>query len=449
MAGRTRTAKALAQRIDLNYFKRPHPFRRLKLMLSIAVPAAVLLWLGGNAAGGSKAPYSSGPVAASHQVFGDKCERCHVTQARAFRAHVTDNMCVSCHDAPQHKPNQTFTPTCASCHVEHRGAVRLAATADRDCEQCHRDLNTTTGRLTVAKTVGALNDAHPEFAVRRLPTGASAKVGEGLPAEASAKAGTTDPAVLKFNHEAHMKADLRGPKGAMQLECATCHVPAAVQPLAARSRPIDNMAPITYAKDCASCHPLFFDPLIDAVAPHDTPEKVHAMVTQSLRQFIATNPAQIGRPDPVRGRIPVNFPEPMRPVRNAADWVEARTTNVERLLWSKTCAECHTIETVRRAGAASQDPPLPRIAPTNIPTGWMPRARFDHASHQLTSCTSCHAATTSRLTSDVLMPSIATCQQCHKPSRGAESRCFECHEYHEWKNAKPARPNFELNEIVN
>ena len=280
MAGRTRTAKALAQRIDLNYFKRPHPFRRLKMILSIAVPAAVLLWLGGNAAGKSKAPYSSGPVAPSHQVFGDKCERCHVTQVRAFRAHVTDNMCVSCHDAPQHKSNQTFTPTCASCHVEHRGAVRLAATADRDCAQCHRDLNTTTGRLTVAKSVGTFNGAHPEFGSKRD----------------NAK----DPAVLKFNHEVHMKADLRGPKGTTQLECATCHTPAANAPIAARARATDSMSPVTYARDCASCHPLFFDPLIDAVAPHDTPEKVHAMVTQSLREFIAANPAQIGRPDPVR-----------------------------------------------------------------------------------------------------------------------------------------------------
>jgi hypothetical protein len=429
MAGRTRTAKALAQRIDLNYFKRPHPFRRLKLILSIAVPAAVLLWLGGNAAGGSKAPYSSGPVAASHQVFGDKCERCHVTQARAFRAHVTDNMCVSCHDAPQHKSNQTFTPACASCHVEHRGAVRLAATADRDCEQCHRDLNTTTGRLTVAKVVGALNDAHPEFLAKRD--------------------GFKDAAVLKFNHEVHMKADLRGPKGATQLECSTCHVPAAAAPVAIRSRPTDNMAPISYAKDCASCHPLFFDPLIDTVAPHDTPEKVHAMVTQSLREFIAANPAQIGRPDPVRGRIPVNFPEGMRPVRNTADWIEARTANVERLLWSKTCAECHTIVDGSPRLAPQKPAPLPQVVPTSIPTGWMPRARFDHASHQLTSCTSCHAATTSRLTSDVLMPSIDTCQQCHKPSRGAESRCFECHEYHDWKTAKPAKPGFNLDQLVN
>jgi hypothetical protein len=448
MAGRTRTAKALAQRIDLNYFKRPHPFRRLKLILSIAVPAAVLLWLGGNAAGGSKAPYSSGPVAASHQVFGDKCERCHVTQVRAFRAHVTDNMCVSCHDAPQHKSNQTFTPACASCHVEHRGAVRLAATADRDCEQCHRDLNSTTGRLTVAKTVGAFNDAH-------LRRGFG---GQAHPEFVAKRDGFKDAAVLKFNHEVHMKADLRGPKGATQLECATCHTAAAAAPVAARSRRTDNMAPIRYARDCASCHPLFFDPLIDAVAPHDTPEKVHAMVTQSLREFIAENPAQIGRPDPVRGRIPVNFPEAMRPVRSTGDWIEARTENVERLLWSKTCAECHTIvdrrpglaDDVRRPGLALRDPaPLPQVVPTNIPTGWMPRARFDHASHQLTSCTSCHAATTSRLTSDVLMPSIDTCQQCHKPSRGAESRCFECHEYHDWKTAKPAKPGFNLDQLVN
>jgi hypothetical protein len=419
MAGRTRTAKALAQRIDLNYFKRPHPFRRLKMVLSIAVPAVVLLWLGGNAVGGSRAPYSSGPVAASHQVFGDKCERCHVTQARTFRAHVTDNMCVSCHDAPPHKSNQTVTPTCASCHVEHRGAMRLAAVADRDCEQCHRDLTTTTtGRLTVAKAVGAFNDAHPEFAAKNE----------------TAK----DPAVLKFNHEVHMKADLRGPNGATQLECATCHVPPS--PRLRRPGPGDTMAAVTYAKDCASCHPLFFDPLIDAMAPHDTPENVHAFVTQSLRDFIAKNPSQIGRPEPVRGRIPVNFPEPMRSVRNAADWVGVRTANVERLLWSKTCAECHTIE-----GGA----PLPRIVPTNIPTGWMPHARFDHAAHQLTSCTSCHAAQTSRQTSDVLMPSISTCQQCHKPSRGAESRCFECHEYHNWQNAKPAKPGFNLDQLVN
>jgi len=415
VAGRTRTAKALAQRIDLNYFKRSHPFRRWKLVLSIAAPAVVLLWLGGLAAGGSKAPYSSGPVSSAHQVFGDRCERCHVTEARMFRAHVTDNMCVSCHDAPPHKANQTSTPGCAACHLEHRGAIRLAAVADRDCEQCHLNLTTTTGRLTVAKTVGAFTDTHPEFAARRE--------------------GARDPAALKFNHEVHMKPDLRGPSGAAPLQCAMCHQPATL-PVA----PGPAMSRVTYAKNCASCHPLYFDPLIDAVVPHDTPEKVGGMVAQALRQFIAANPGQIGRPDPVRGRIPVNFPEPMPPVRTAEEWLQARTVNVERLLWGKTCAECHTIE--RQA-------PTPRVVPTNVATGWMPHARFEHAAHQMTGCISCHAAQTSRDTSDVLMPSIATCQQCHKPGRGAESRCFECHEYHDWAAAKPVSPNFRVNQLVN
>jgi hypothetical protein len=398
--------------------------------LSIGVPAAAVLWLAGLAAGGSHAPYSSGPVSSAHQVFGDKCDRCHVTGARAFRAHVTDSMCLTCHDAPPHKGSQTFTPTCASCHLEHCGAIRLAATSDRDCEQCHLDLSTTTGRVAVSRVVGAFNTRHPEFAVKRLPAGASAKTG--------------DPGVLKFNHEVHMKPDLRGPDGPRRLECLTCHSPSAAprgrSAGAVGPRPVES-GRVMYSTKCASCHPLYFDPLIDAVAPHDTPEKVHAMVVQSLRQFIEVNPGQIGKPDPVRGRIPVNFPEPMRPVRTAAEWIEARTASVERLLWAKTCAECHTID--------MRGDPLPRVIPTNVPVVWMPRARFDHGSHQMASCGTCHAARTSRETSDVLMPSISTCQQCHDRGPRAESRCFECHEYHVWASAKPARPGFDLHQLVN
>lgn len=431
MSGRTRTAKALAQRIDLNYFKRLHPFRRWKLILSIAVPVAALVWIGTAAAGGSREPYSSGPVAAAHQVFSGRCERCHSTGAQTFRAHVSDNMCLSCHDAPAHKSNQVTTPTCASCHQEHRGPIRLASTADRDCESCHSDLRTTTGRLTVAKSVGSFVDGHPEFAARRE--------------------GARDRAVLKFNHEVHMKADLRGPKGATQLECTTCHrsnqsVPA---PRGTRGRrSLAEGGPVTYAKDCASCHALYFDPLIDAVAPHDTPEKVQTAVVDALRVFIKANPAQIGKPDPARGRIPVNFPEPMRPVRTAAEWVDARAARVEELLWAKTCAECHTIDRASPASAGGARS-LPRVVPTDMAVGWMPHARFDHAAHQMTACASCHPAASSRETSDVLMPSIATCQQCHKPTRGAESRCFECHEYHDWAAAKPVKPGFNVNQLTN
>ena len=42
---RTRTTKRLAQRIDLNYFKRPTPYKRAKLWLCVVVPLLALAWI--------------------------------------------------------------------------------------------------------------------------------------------------------------------------------------------------------------------------------------------------------------------------------------------------------------------------------------------------------------------------------------------------------------------
>ena len=42
---RVRTTKALAQRIDLNYFKRPIPLRRWRFWLIVLLPLASFLWL--------------------------------------------------------------------------------------------------------------------------------------------------------------------------------------------------------------------------------------------------------------------------------------------------------------------------------------------------------------------------------------------------------------------
>src|SRR5688572_5761995 len=103
---RTRTAKKLAQRIDLNYFKRQHGLRRLRLLLSIAVPALGLLWLGGMAAAGSRAPYSSGPVSSAHAFVENKSEVCH-QRDDSFRAHVTATACSTCHAGPSHVPATT------------------------------------------------------------------------------------------------------------------------------------------------------------------------------------------------------------------------------------------------------------------------------------------------------------------------------------------------------
>lgn len=418
---RTRTAKKLAQRIDLHYFKRAHPLRRWRTILSIAAPAVALLWLGGMAAAGSRAPYSSGPVSSAHAFAEMKCEVCHVRDV-SFRAHVGDKACVTCHDAPVHASNQTTPPDCASCHREHQGRVRLAATSDEFCVRCHADLKTTHGEPKIVRNAGVFPGDHPEFAASR--------------------AGASDPGRLKFNHQVHAKEGIPGPKGPETLECATCHKPEIAR-VAAKRKPAPSglMAPVNYEQQCARCHPLFFDEWIDAPAPHEKPEVVRAFVQQALRDHITKNPGDMTKPDGPSRRIPLNFPRPPEPpARTPAEWVERRTVRAERLLWEKSCRECHD------PGAPAQGQ-LPVIPPVNLKAAWMPNATFSHAPHLMLECIACHAADRSRATADVLMPQMATCATCHAPAKGAESRCFECHAYHDWSKGQAVKPHFKLSDF--
>jgi hypothetical protein len=66
--------------------------------------------------------------------------------------------------------------------------------------------------------------------------------------------------------------------------------------------------------------------------------------------------------------------------------------------------------------------------------GW-----FSHADHQEEKCASCHGAGTSRNSSDLLLPGISKCRDCHlgEDSRKAKvpSGCAMCHSYHPRKGA--------------
>src|SRR5476651_993598 len=101
---RVRTAKQLAERIDLNYFKHSRGLTRWRILLSAALPIVALLWVAGFAATGSRRPYSAGPVSSAHAFAEMRCEVCHTGAAApaGFRAHTTDTACRTCHDAPAH-----------------------------------------------------------------------------------------------------------------------------------------------------------------------------------------------------------------------------------------------------------------------------------------------------------------------------------------------------------
>jgi hypothetical protein len=366
MAGRTRTTKKLAQRIDLNYFKRLYPIPRWRRILSIAAVALGLVWL----LLGRERPYNAGPLAHAHSMLGRDCKSCHISTAK-----VADVQCKSCHDGPIHQEKQKFTPACTECHVEHQGAFRLAATRDESCTQCHSTFETK---------ITAFDGGHPDFKPAR------------------------DTGTIKLNHEVHMKRDLRGPHGPVQLKCVDCHAPSGA-----------SIMPVTFERNCASCHPLLFDKRFEEPAPHKKAEVVLDYVSKRFTDYIAKHPEEVHMADPADPRI---MRPPLPPAKDAAEWISRRMSDTETLLWRKSCRECHPVTKPRE---------IPDAA---IPARWMKKSWFDHDAHQNVACTECHAqAKTSRETSDVLMPKIDTCRKCHSSkSDSAEARCFECHFYHDW-----------------
>ena len=422
---RIRTAKQRAQRIDLYYFRHARGLRRWRVLLSIAVPLVALVWVSAVAFAGGRKVYSAGPVSIAHAFAEMKCEVCHsgANAPAGFRAHTTEKACLTCHDAPAHAANMTPPPECSTCHREHRGRVQIARTSDGFCASCHADLKTTHGDPKVARAVSAFPQGHPEFA--------------------AVKVGARDPGQLRFNHAVHLKDGLRGPSGPEKLQCASCHRPetAPAGAGARRAARTGLMSPATFQETCARCHPLFFDERIEQAVPHAKPDAVRAFVQQTLSRYIQEHPDEIGKPDSAFRRVPLNFPRPAEPpARNAQEWVSRRAAADERILWNKTCAECHA-----RSGTAVDN--LPVFAATNVTRQWMPRAAFDHGPHLMVTCQSCHAAEGSTKAADVLLPTQATCASCHSPSKGAESRCFECHRYHDWTKARPVTPAYSLTDF--
>jgi len=485
---RTRTTKKLAQRIDLNYFKRPSASKRAKFWISIIAPVIALAWITGQGFSGNSRIYSSGRMSEAHSVLENQCATCHLQQTGGFSAKAADTACLSCHDGPVHHNDQVKTPECATCHSEHRGRINISAVSDRACDECHADLKTKAGATTYAAHIRSLEDGHPQFAALRD--------------------GSYDPGTLKLNHAIHMQPIRRSPNGpVVNLECGDCHRPAAVktnwiyaderygaaQPSYSEEEEIhvvkannlaphapvtgrELMAPVKFGTACSSCHLLTFDKRFEEGVPHDKPEIIHAFVVKKLRDYIAAHPGEIrviretdrelaGRPILPEARILT--PE---------QWVAERTTEDERLLWRKTCQECHTLKNppgpgndgamaaswplqpgetpIRLRDELNRQPrvpgttgdALPEVETSNTLARWMPHAKFDHDAHRGFTCVSCHPkAVSSTDAKDILLPGIAICQTCHAPGPDrAESRCSECHTYHDWSERQEVTPKFTL-----
>ena len=441
MLRRTRTTKKLARRIDLQYFSRPHPFRRWRFWLSVAVPVLALGWLLTQRAQGGQKIYSSGQLSRSHAVFTQQCGLCHVTRAGAFFKEVSEQACLTCHDGPAHHSSQTFTPSCSSCHVEHKGVQRVSATSDASCTQCHSHLHTRDGQPHYAGSINGFDRSHPEFS----PLGR----------------GKIDPGQIKLNHYLHLQPDLMGPANQrVQLTCDDCHRAASgdsVWPYAAPGQNVTveqvpsrfiglsgYMAAVRFAKHCAACHTLQFDRRFgNEQVPHDRPGVIHAFLAKRFAEYVAAHPAAVHEVEPPNRQLPERDLIP-RVAHDRTEWVQFRVEDAEWVLWAKTCKQCHVLTFGTRV--------LPEVAKSNITQRWLLHAEFDHHAHRMMSCVACHARTPeSHDTADILLPGIAVCQQCHREDglskEVAEGRCFECHHYHDWSRAKRTNGRFSIPEL--
>lgn len=470
------TAKVRAKRIELEYFKRLHPFRRLKLILTIAAPALAAVWVLVLAARGDQTVYTSGPVSTAHAMFGVACGQCHVAppastnQAgqprKSFWLRVSEQACLRCHDAPVHHAGETFTPGCTTCHVEHEGHIALASMSDRHCTQCHADLKTKDAPTAYERSIRHFHVGHPEFAVQVKDKAQASRV------RLDDKARLTDTARMKLNHQKHLKPGLkgidelkaqRGTKGlvatpaGLQLACSYCHQPVERQAY---------LAPIRYALHCGpACHPLDFDArLPGAEVPHDKPLIVRAFLreafTSASEQCQPLQKAEGRGGDRaseelrkrcqelglIKGEEETELPrgrlarreEPTEPP-SPQQWVASQLQSAEATFFKQKCEFCHTL--------AYAPEKLPEVALPAIPVRWLPHGRFDHGVHRMLACAECHRAAQSTATTDVLLPSIATCRECHRATGGARSGCVECHLYHDKSPDRDLNGPFTVREL--
>ncbi len=309
-----------------------------------------------------------------------------------------------------------------------------------------------------------------------------------------------DKARIRFNHKAHLKAmfdkkgnrikgerqdDIRHRGGDKDGEyigypgsCMDCH-----------EFDVERryMKPIVYEKHCQECHPLTFDvdkfteqidpatgeaKKVAVTVPHDRTDVVRGYLSKVYTIDPLGEKADGPKPaedDPL-AELRRGFPgrdfeasfnaEEARKIREKLgeqekalyplDFVKNELVRREgqKVLFKENgaCALCHDID-------KSEDPkeqPWSIVSP-QIPDRWYKHSWFRHDSHRMLSCVECHndlisghPVYESASTGDVLMPTRASCVQCHRTGfvekigdsdvhlLGARVDCVECHGYHDY-----------------
>ncbi len=388
--------------------------------------------------------WSSGPLSLAHHDLKDSCESCHV---QPFVS-VQDETCLTCHeelgdhaakprlakgmsipstfDAMQWSIGQKLGKegpgSCTSCHLEHEGKVRQQAATQEFCADCHTALD---ARLTDVAFGNAsdFGKKHPQF----RPTFYTA-FGQKEPVRVSMANAPVEKSGLVFPHDIHMNAQggvarmaISLPDYGSPLGCASCHEP---------TKDKIGFKPVEMESSCESCHSLVsgrgagggftslrhgnVDDLMEDLARIDRKPARRTIIAGRSRpgQFASGGTYAVSFGRPASSLISIN----------------------RALLPGGVCGDCHI--PTRKGGR-------PDLIPVNLPDRFLKHGFFSHKAHRTEKCVDCHEATTSKSATDLLLPDLESCQDCHigevLPRPGFKvvvkkdqvpSTCAMCHGYH-------------------
>lgn len=389
--------------------------------------------------------WSSGRLSLVHANLENNCKACHAQPGVAVR----DESCATCHDAihdhadPRRLAVGRAAPgiggkaqlafagmfnipegRCVECHTEHEGATAMPVTEQKFCSDCHARLSERLTDTTILDASDFGTD-HPQFRPAVMTNPGNRPIVQRL----SLDARPLENNGLKFPHDVHLASNNSVARMArtMQVEqgfgdrlvCADCHVP---DPSGARFARVDM------EENCQMCHSLAFDSIGGTVRTlkHGDPRQVVADLRAFYRSTAPVRPANLGG---MARRRPGDFAvaETTADYRFAAATRRGRAESAILRAFSQggLCFDCHE---VTQRGPADFD-----VVPVRLPERYMQKGWFDHKSHETESCESCHVATGSHSASDVLLPKIATCRQCHggeSAAKAVPSSCAMCHDFH-------------------
>lgn len=405
-----------------------------------------------------------------------KCQVCHIESSSDHLVSSVDHARSSDSVSRMNNLIDVMRPKfdsqgCASCHDEHRGQIKLAEVSDGFCVSCHVavDHNHSQSRFQL-NFVGFSGTSeasrHPEFGIWRKPV-----AGNEPPSDLVTwnDEHPRDKSAIRFSHHRHLDPQLPKLGGeTTTLACADCH-----QAEASGA----SFRPIQFEQHCHRCHKLGFPSTGEL--PHAKPEVIRDLLLGAIVKQFGTQSPLPQRKDELGG--PTKSPLPSASDAstqsgNLEQRVEqALTDQLKKLMFNDSdlevppdaprpaglqeaaCTKCHLTRQTEGASAEWT------VLPPEIPPLWMPNSHFRHDRHLSVSCDYCHtrggdkyqsvdrkqfypvlsneltASTSiyaSRTASDLLLPKIEACRQCHHdgtPQTGQSSvgdSCVHCHKYH-------------------